>query len=304
MKAVRLQAYGDVDQFKLEDVATPSPGEGEILIRVLASAVNHLDLFVRKGLRSSQFPMTLPAILGGDAAGIVETVGPGVNGFAAGDRVIAHFRPLGRGPHAELAVAPREGVAHLPESVDFLQGAALPQVGLTGRQIVDVIEPQGGERVLVAGAGSAVGRAALQYLQELGATPVAAVLPDEMEEFRALVGEVIDITLPPAEAAYDKAVVTVAPAIENALGHVVSGGKMGAPILRPEGQREDVEYFRIAHFDDPRTLQRVADAAGRGDLVIPIAAVFPLENLADAHKALARGARGKIVIQHSAFPPQ
>jgi NADPH:quinone reductase-like Zn-dependent oxidoreductase len=298
MRAVRLQAYGDVDQFKLEDIAVPTPDAGEILMRVHASAVNHFDLAIRQGLRAQQFPLPLPAILGGDAAGTVEALGAGVSGFAVGDRVIAHFRQRGRGPHADYAVVPAEGMARLPDGLSFEEGATLPQVGLTGRQIVDAISPLAGERILVAGAASAVGRAAVQYLTELGATVVAGVLPDEIEEVRGRADEVVDITQEPSAPSFDKAVVTVAPAVRIALMHVREGGTVGAPVPRPDGLREDIHYTRISHQDDALALRKVAEAAGRGEITIPIAQIFPLEDLAEAHRALARGPRGKIVIRH------
>jgi NADPH:quinone reductase-like Zn-dependent oxidoreductase len=298
MRAMRLQAYGDVDQFKLDDVPVPTPEAGEVLMRVHASAVNHLDLVVRQGVRAQQWPMDLPATLGGDAAGVIEGLGAGVTGFAVGDRVIAHFRQRGKGPHADYAVVPVAGVAHLPEGMSFEDGATLPQVGLTGRQIVDVVAPQAGERVLVAGAGSAVGRVAVQYLRELGAHVVAGVLPDEMDEARDRADEVIDITVAPEAPGFDKAVVTVMPAAKNGLLHVRAGGKVGAPVPRPEGFREEVDYTRIAHQDDPVMLDKVARAAGRGELTIPIAQIFPLEQLADAHVAMTKAPRGKIVIRH------
>src|SRR3954451_23151509 len=86
MKAARLQAYGDVDQFKLEDVPDPVPGPGEVLIKVAASALNPVDLYVRQGFLSQYFPMALPAVIGIDAAGTIAALGPDVAGFTVGDR--------------------------------------------------------------------------------------------------------------------------------------------------------------------------------------------------------------------------
>jgi NADPH:quinone reductase-like Zn-dependent oxidoreductase len=80
--------------------------------------------------------------------------------------------------------------------------------------------------------------------------------------------------------------------------HVREGGTVGAPVPRPDGLREDIHYTRISHQDDALALRKVAEAAGRGEITIPIAQIFPLEDLAEAHRALARGPRGKIVIRH------
>ena len=88
MKAARLHSYGDVDQFAIDDIPTPEPGAGEILIKIEASAVNPFDLIVRQGYMARLIPLELPAVLGGDAAGVVARVGNGVSGFSIGDWVI------------------------------------------------------------------------------------------------------------------------------------------------------------------------------------------------------------------------
>jgi NADPH:quinone reductase-like Zn-dependent oxidoreductase len=298
MKAVRLQSYGDVDQFKLEDVPTPSPGAGEVLIKVEASAVNHIDLFLRQGYLAQMMPLELPAILGADGAGTIAAVGPGVSGFGVGDRVIARFAPNGKGSHAEYAVAPVAGIAKLPANLSFEVGATLALVGLTGRQAVDALAVQPGERVLVAGALSAVGRASVQYLKELGARPVAGVLPHELDEGRTIAGEAIDITQAPAGPSFERAVAAVQGAAANAVKHVRDGGKVASSVQAPEGANQNVKFEMIMSHDDPVVLQKVADAAGRGELVIPIAETFALNQVGAAHGALATGPRGKIVVRH------
>lgn len=96
------------------------------------------------------FSLPFPTILGGDATGTIEGLADSVGWFDVGARVIAHFAQRGKGPPADFAVVPIEGVARLPETLSFEQAAALPQVGLTGRQVVDTIDPAPGERVLLA----------------------------------------------------------------------------------------------------------------------------------------------------------
>src|SRR5258706_15839854 len=105
MKAARLQAYGDVDQFKLEEVPDPAPGPGEVLIKVAASALNPVDLYVRQGFLSQYFPMDLPAVLGLNAAGTISSLGPYVAGFPVRARVLSHFLPYAKWAHSELAAA-------------------------------------------------------------------------------------------------------------------------------------------------------------------------------------------------------
>ncbi len=175
MKAALLKAYGGTDQFVVEEVPTPEPGAGEVLIKIEASGVNPFDLILRQGYMAQHIPLPFPAILGGDAAGIVAKFGEGVTGFAVGDRVVGDFTANGRGAHAEYGVLPASSVAKLPDNLDFEQGATLVKAGLTGRQTVDALRIKAGDCVLISGALGAVGRAAVQYIKQIGAQPVAGV---------------------------------------------------------------------------------------------------------------------------------
>ena len=300
MKAVQLQAFGDVDQFKLADVADPVAGAGQVVIRVAASGLNPVDLYARQGYLQQYYPMTLPAVLGIDAAGTITAVGPGVTGFAVGDKVIAHLPIDGKGAHAELAPVPVAGLAKLPAGVSFEQGATLPLVGLTARQSVDALEVKAGDRVLVSGALGAVGRAAVQYLKELGAVPVAGVRAARLAEGKALAGEAVDIDQPPASPSFSKAVSTAGPVADKVFGFVKDGGAIASAVQTPEGANpgERVKVAQIMGHDDPAMLQKIADAAGRGELKLPVAQTFKLGQLGEAHKALAANPPGKVIVTH------
>jgi NADPH:quinone reductase-like Zn-dependent oxidoreductase len=300
VKAVRIHNYGDAGAFRVDEVPVPQPGPGEVLIRIHASSINHFDLMLRDG-RAAQFvPLELPAILGGDAAGVVEAVGEGVTDYKQGDRVIADFASNGRGSYAEFGVAPVTAVAHLPGSVDFETGATLPKAGLTSRGAIDQLDVRPGDRVLVSGALGSVGRAAVQYLKEIGAVPVAGVRRDRLDDGIALAGEAIDIGLAPEEATFDLAISTASPASANALAHVKTGGKIFAVARLPDGVNADNRVAVVSgrHRTDPVVLQAVADAAGHGDLALPVVATLALAELADAHRMFASGVQGKIVLRH------
>lgn len=301
MKAVRIHDYGDAGAFRVEEASRPQAGPGEVLIRIHASSINHFDLMLRDG-RAAQFvPLVMPAILGGDAAGVVEAVGEGVDGFRPGDRVIADFASNGRGSYAEYGVAPITAVAHLPDDIDFETGATLPKAGLTSRGALDQLGVVAGDRVLVSGALGSVGRAAVQYLKEIGAVPVAGVRAERLEEGRALAGEAVDIGLAPDAPTFGFAISTASPASANAVAHVRNGGKVFAVARLPDGVNADgrVEIVSGRHRTDPRVLQAVADAAGRGDLVLPVAARFRLDEIVDAHRQFATGVQGKVVLSHA-----
>lgn len=300
MKAALLKAYGGTDQFVIDDIPTPEPGTGEVLVKIEASAVNPFDLILRQGYVAHMIPLPLPAVLGGDAAGTIAKLGDGVTGLAVGDRVVADFAANGKGAHAEYGALPATSVAKLPANLGFEQGAALVKAGLTGRQTVDALGVKPGDRVLVSGALGSVGRAAIQYLKQLGAIAVAGVRPARLDEARALAGEALDITVPATAPSFDFAILTAAPVAGELISHVKEGGQIANIVMLPEGTNADqrVTIHPIFHRTDAATLDAVLAAASRGDLVIPIDRVFPLEQLGAAQEAVAAGAPGKIVLKH------
>lgn len=300
MKAALLKSYGDVDQFEIGEVPTPKPGPGEVLIKIEASAVNPFDLILRQGFMAQYIPLPLPAVLGGDAAGIIAAVGEGVTEVAIGDRVVADFAANGKGAHAEFGVVPATSVAKLPAALSFEEGAALVKAGLTGRQTVDAVGVKAGDRVLVSGALGSVGRAAIQYLQQIGAKPVAGVRPERLSEARALAGEAVDITTSPESPGFDYAISAAAPVAENLIAHVRDGGQVASIVPVPEGAKTDnrVTIHELYHRTDAATLDAVLDAAVRGLLVIPISQTFTLEEIGAAQNAVAAGAQGKVVLKH------
>ncbi len=300
MKAVLLSSYGDVDQLVFDDTATPEPGPGELLLRLHASAVNPFDLYLRQGYFAQMIPLPLPAILGSDGAGEIVKLGEGVGGWSVGERVVADFYPNGRGAHAEYGVVPVTSIARLPDALSFEQGAALVKAGLIGRQTVAALGIKAGSRVLVSGALGSAGRAAVQYLKELGAQPVAGVRPERLEEARALAGEAVDITIVASKPDFDFAISAAAPVADNLIGHVRDGGMIASIVPVPEGANATgrVTIRELIHQTKAATMDAVLNAAARGDLIIPIAQTFPLAQLGAAHVEVAAGVHGKVVLRH------
>ncbi|TAZ60972.1 NADP-dependent oxidoreductase [Rhizobium leguminosarum] len=300
MKAALLKSYGDVDQFEIGDIPTPTPGPGEILIKIEASAVNPFDLILRQGFMAKFIPLPLPAVLGGDAAGTISALGDGVTGFAVGDRVVADFAANGKGAHAEYGVLPATSVAKLPVGLSFEQGASLVKAGLTGRQAVEALGVKAGDRVLVSGGLGTVGRSAIQYLKQIGAQPVAGVRPERLSEGQAVAGEALDITLPVASPSFAYGISTAGPVAGNLIGHISDGGTVASIVPVPEGANaaDRVTIHELFHRTDAATLDAVLDAAVRGLLVIPISHTFTLEEIGAAQNAVAAGAPGKVVLKH------
>ncbi|MGO6747641.1 NADP-dependent oxidoreductase [Rhizobium ruizarguesonis] len=300
MKAALLKSYGDVDQFEIGDIPTPTPGPGEVLIKIEASAVNPFDLILRQGFMAKFIPLPLPAVLGGDAAGTISVLGDGVTGFAVGDRVVADFAANGKGAHAEYGVLPATSVAKLPAGLSFDEGASLVKAGLTGRQAVEALDVKAGDRVLVSGGLGTVGRSAIQYLRQIGAKPVAGVRPERLSEGRELAGEALDITLPAASPDFAYGISAAGPVAGNLIGNVRDGGTVASIVPVPEGANagDRLTIHELFHRTDTATLDAVLDAAVRGLLVIPISHTFTLEEIGAAQNAVAAGAPGKVVLKH------
>ncbi|QDV38718.1 zinc-binding dehydrogenase [Tautonia plasticadhaerens] len=203
MKAIVLREFGQIDHFRLEDMPDPTPGPGEVVVRLRAAALNHRDLWISRG----KYPnVTLPAVLGSDGAGQVASLGEGVEGLRTGQDVVINpsldwgpdprvqgdrFRILGMPDHgtfAELIAVPAENVVPKPAGMNFEDAAAIPLAGLTAyRAVVTKAEVQPGETVLVTGIGAGTATLALQFALALGARVfVTSGSEAKLERARAL----------------------------------------------------------------------------------------------------------------------
>jgi NADPH:quinone reductase len=173
MKAVVLHEHGDPEVLSYEEVEQPVPGAGEVLVKVHAVSVNQtLDLGIRAGTAGYNIP--LPAILGIDSAGEVESVGPDVTGFAKGDRVTSILRPpVGKG-YAEYVIANARATYHVPHDVGYPEAAAVSRHFPMAYSLIRAAEVQEEGWVLVMGAAGSLGAAAVQVAKHRGAHVIAA----------------------------------------------------------------------------------------------------------------------------------
>ena len=188
MKAVRIHEDGGPEVLRYEDAEDPVAGPGEVLIRLRAASLNHLDIWTRQGLPSAP----KPRILGADGAGVVEALGEDTEGFATGDAVLinpgledgAHI--IGEhtdGTHAELIAVPSDYVYPLPNDLSFEEAAAFPLVFVTAyRMLVTRAKLQEGEWVLLWGIGSGVANAGLAIAKAGGARALVTSSSDEKLE--------------------------------------------------------------------------------------------------------------------------
>ena len=202
MKAVLFREHGGPHTLSYEDLPTPTVGAGDVLVRVKACALNHLDIWVRQG--NPAYPMPLPHVSGSDVAGIVEQVGPHAEGITVGQRVfvspgISCWRcdaclagrdnfcrsysllgAMAHGGYAEYVKVPFRNVLPIPENLSFEQAAAFPLVSVTASHMLFALAGlQHGETVLIMGAGSGVGSMAVQMAKLAGARVITTVGSDD-----------------------------------------------------------------------------------------------------------------------------
>lgn len=163
MHGWHVAQFGGVEVMRWTELPTPQPGPGQMLVRVHASGINFAETRMRAGTYSGQ---TLPFVMGMESAGVVEALGPGVSGFAVGDRVFGRAR----GSHATHVLFDVGHALPLPDALSFEQGAAIPVGWLTAwHALVTVANVQPGQRVLIEAIASSVGSAALQIARAHGA---------------------------------------------------------------------------------------------------------------------------------------
>ena len=196
MQALALEAF-DAPPAVI-DVPEPVAGPGEVLVRVLAASVNAYDVGVAAGFMKDFMPYEFPVVIGNDVAGTIESVGEGVEGFSAGDRVFGMMGMKGAlhdGSWAELANPQAGSIAIAPAGLSDADAGSLPVAGTTAMSAVEAVDPSEGDRVLIVGATGGVGTFAIQLAALRGAHVIASVRPGD-EDFVTGLGaaETVDYT--------------------------------------------------------------------------------------------------------------
>jgi NADPH:quinone reductase-like Zn-dependent oxidoreductase len=341
MKAVVFSEHGGPEVLRYTDVPEPSTGHGEVLIRVHACALNHLDIWIRRGLPGISVP--LPHILGSDIAGEIAAVGTEVAGLKTGERVLllpgiscGHCAPCAAGKDsqcreytlfgymvpggdAEYVKAPAVNVIPMPPHLSYEEAAAVPLVFLTAwHMLITRANLKPAEEVLVLGAGSGVGSAAIQIAKAAGARVIATAGSDKklakakelgadeaiLHSGRDIAAEVkrltnrrgVDIVFEHVgEATWDKSIRSLAVG-----GRLVTCGATTGY----EG-KVDIRYLFTrqlsilgSYMGGKAELLSVLELVGRGVLKPVIDKIFPLAEAAEAHRRLERREQfGKIVLR-------
>jgi NADPH:quinone reductase-like Zn-dependent oxidoreductase len=280
-------------------------GPDTVLVRMRAAGVNPVDWKVREGFLQGAFPHHLPIIPGWDLAGVVEAVGPAVTtGLRVGDEVWGYVRrdDVQFGTSAELVPAPQRTVALKPESFSFEEAAAVPLAGLTAYQcLVEALEVSAGDRVLIHAASGGVGQFAVQIACALGAEVVATASPANHDHLRSLgATEVLDYNAGPISTQLSAPVDAVldlvgGEALEDAPRQVRDPSRVASTIEADTVLAQGGRYVFVR--PDRDQLDALADLAATGQLRVDIAQSYPLEQIADAHRASETAhTRGKLVI--------
>ncbi len=322
MKAIRVHTTGGPEVLRLDDLALPEPGPGELRIRVEAAGVNYIDVYQRTG----QYKTATPFVPGQEAAGTVAALGPGVTRFRVGDRVACYHGGLGA--YAEYALAPADRVVALPDRVSAAQGAALLLQGMTAHYLAGTTYPlEPGDSCLVHAAAGGVGLLLCQIAKRRGARVIGTVSTAAKAVLARAAGadEVIAYTEPDFEAevrrltgasgvqvVYDSVGRTTFDAGLRCLtrrGMMVLFGQSSGPVapLDPQvlNQRGSLFLTRptLGHYvaTRPELEARAGDLlrwVQDGTLVLHIDREWPLAQAADAHRALeSRSTAGKVLLR-------
>jgi NADPH:quinone reductase-like Zn-dependent oxidoreductase len=299
MKAVVVDQYGGPEVLKFEDYPDPVPGVGEVLVRVAATSVNPIDYKRRAGLTKDSYPMQFPGLLGVDIAGTVLKIGPGVEGFSAGDQVFA----MAADTYAELCVVKAVILAKVPKGLDLIQAAALPLVTTTGNQLMSATGIKAGQTVMVVGAAGNVGRSAAFIAKQRGAVVIAGVLKSQMDGAKTIGADQLVATdddnaianLPMLDVVADTVNGKTA---EKLIAKVKLGGVFASVLGAPLNAEmySTVKLIPVYVTPDAKTLQFMAEAVRDGKLVIPISRKLPLSEAAEAQAVAEKGGSGKILL--------
>jgi NADPH:quinone reductase-like Zn-dependent oxidoreductase len=293
MKANRIHVFGGPEVIQFEDVARPTPGPSEVLVRVHAAGVGPWDAWVRAG--RSALPQPLPLTLGADLAGTVEAAGSSDSPFSVGDEVFGVTNPRFTGAYAQYAVAFTRMLAHKPRHHDFIESAAAPVTAVTARQMLfRYARIQPGERVLVHGGAGNVGAYAVQLAHAAGAHVIASVLPRQKEEaLRLGANEVVSIPsdeAPRLRGTVDAVIDTVGGKSQSELfAYVRKGGALISSVSAPDAdlaRQCDIEAKFMLVEVGTEDLAVIADLLDAQRLLVRIGQVLSLGEARQAHEML------------------
>lgn len=323
MKAVVIEKQGSIDNLAYREWPDPVPRPDDVLIRVKAVGLNHLDVFVRRGMPG--FPVPTPFISGGDISGEIVGLGSDVKGWKVGDRVAVNpMTPDGmvgeevQGGMAEMVRIPATHLIKLPDSMDYVTAAAVPiNFGTALRMMHTIGHVVAGETVLIVGASGGVGTAAIQLCKQIGASVIAVTRGAEKVEPLKAIGadHVIDML----KEDFSKAAWTLSGKKGVDVVFNYTGGDTWVPSLRAMKKRGRLVTCGATAGFDPKTdiryiwtrelqvlgsngytqqdIEQAIELVGKGGVRPLIDKVLPAQDAKTAHRLLEeRAVIGKVVL--------
>jgi NADPH:quinone reductase-like Zn-dependent oxidoreductase len=306
MKAVRFDHYGDIDVLEVREVDRPVPGSGEALVEVNAAGINPGEAKIRTGALHDMWPATFPSGQGSDLAGVVAAVGPGVQGFGVGDEVLGFSEK--RSSHAEFVVVPAEQLTPKPPQLSWEVAGGLFVAGTTAYAAVRAVGLRAGDVVAVAGAAGGVGSIAVQLARRAGATVLGIAGPANdgwLSEHGVIGVNYGDDLAERLRAASPSGHV-------DAFLDLFGGGYVELAVnelgVAPERIDTIIDFPAVAKFGvqaagngdaaSAAVLAELAALVAAGDLEVPIAGVFALNDVQNAYRTLEQQhTRGKLVLR-------
>jgi NADPH:quinone reductase-like Zn-dependent oxidoreductase len=307
--AVRFDRYGGPEVLYLADVPMPTPGEREVVVRVVATGINPGEAVIRSGAMRDEFPAHFPEGQGSDLAGVVHAVGSEVVGVDVGDPVIGMSDH--RSAQAEFTLLSDDLVIPKPESLPWEVAASLYVAGITAVAMIRTVRPQAGETVLIAGAAGGVGCIATQLTLRAGATVLAVASKSNHAALLLFGAQPVAYVDDIEQEIRDRAPNGVQAVMDcHGDGYVALGLRLGVP---PGRINTCIDFDAARTFgvssnggsavDDQRAaVSELGLSISRGELEVPIRARYPLGEVADAYRDLAGGhGLGKIVLSVAAL---
>ncbi len=303
-RAVRFSEYGDIDVLEVVEVSQPVPGPGQVLVAVKAAGINPGEAAIRSGALKEQYPASFPSGQGSDLAGVVAEVGAGVSGIAVGDEVLGFTND--RASQAEFVAVPAEQLTPRPANVPWEMAGALFVAGTTAYAAVRAVAVGKGDTVVVAGAAGGVGTLAVQLARDAGAT-VIGLASEANHEWLAAHGAIpvvygegaAERIRAAANGPIDAFIDTFGDDyVQLALDLGVSPERIDTIINFAAVERYGVKAEGGSTAASATVLAELADLIARGRLVVPIAKVYPLDDVRDAYQELeGHHTHGKIVLR-------
>jgi NADPH:quinone reductase-like Zn-dependent oxidoreductase len=312
MKAVVLNEYGGPEVLKYQDAPRPEPKDDDILVRVIAAAVNPVDSYVRQGMFAKRGLDNRPAIIGYDIAGVVEKTGANAKKFKAGDKVYSYLSVMRGGGYAEFAIAKESETAIKPTNINFVEATAVPLAATTAWQaLVDTAKIDKGQTVLIHGGSGGVGSFAIPIAKARGAKVIATASTAHQDLLKQLgVDQAIDYTKTKFEDVVKDVDVVLNCVRADALGRSYGVVKKGGIIVsitdepdQTECAKHAIRGSRLGAHPDSKVLEELTKLIEARKMTPIVSQTFPLADASKAHQQIeTHHTLGKIVLKVADAP--